>query len=130
MKPLDSLLVRLLLADRGHYENLRRLARAEGRSVRELVAGLAGEGLAHRQSNERLRRDWLALTPRQREVALLACQGLTSSQIAARLYLSEGTVKTHFGHALHKLGAGSKKELRERMYAAGLLEGPVETPGC
>ena len=34
-------------------------------------------------------------SPREREVLLLVCEGLTNGQIAARLWLSEDTVKVH-----------------------------------
>lgn len=44
------------------------------------------------------------LTPREREVLALMGAGLTNTEIAAKLVLGEGTVKTHIGHILAKLG--------------------------
>lgn len=44
------------------------------------------------------------LTPREREVFTLVAEGLTNHEIAARLYLGEGTVKTHVARILAKLG--------------------------
>jgi DNA-binding NarL/FixJ family response regulator len=44
------------------------------------------------------------LTPREREVLALMGAGLTNTEIAATLVLGEGTVKTHIGHILAKLG--------------------------
>lgn len=43
------------------------------------------------------------LTPREREVLALIGAGLRNTEIAARLTLGEGTVKTHVGHVFAKL---------------------------
>ncbi|KEP76360.1 hypothetical protein HR12_11660 [Microbacterium sp. SUBG005] len=51
------------------------------------------------------------LTSREREVALLANDGLTNRQIAARLFLSIRTVESHVYQARLKLGAASRREL-------------------
>jgi len=48
------------------------------------------------------------LTPREREVLSLIGTGLTNTEIASRLVLGEGTVKTHVGHIFTKL------DLRDR----------------
>jgi DNA-binding CsgD family transcriptional regulator len=51
------------------------------------------------------------LTAREREVALLAANGLTSKDIAARLYLSKRTVDTHLDRIYRKLGVTGRDEL-------------------
>ena len=51
------------------------------------------------------------LSPREREVVELAADGLTSTRIAARLFLSPRTVDHHLARALRKLGMASRKEL-------------------
>jgi PAS domain S-box-containing protein len=52
------------------------------------------EGLAHA---------FAPLTPREREVLQLAAEGLSGPNIAERLFVSRGTVKTHFQHIYEKL---------------------------
>ena len=48
------------------------------------------------------------LTPREREVLALMAQGLSNKRIAARLSISEKTVKTHAGHVFAKLGVDDR----------------------
>jgi DNA-binding NarL/FixJ family response regulator len=59
-----------------------------------------------------------SLTPREREVAMLAARGLTSHQIASELVLSPRTVEHHLQHAYEKLGITSRAQLAEAL--AGL----------
>ena len=48
------------------------------------------------------------LTPRQLDVLKLVAQGLSNSDIARRLYLSEHTVHRHLANILRKLGLSSR----------------------
>jgi two-component system, NarL family, response regulator DesR len=50
------------------------------------------------------------LTARERQVLRLAGEGLTGAGIAARLNLSEGTVRNYLSEAINKLGAGNRIE--------------------
>lgn len=50
------------------------------------------------------------LTPREREVLRLLTRGLNNPEIAAALYLSPHTVRTHVGNILRKLGVHSRGE--------------------
>ncbi|MGF1460341.1 MAG: response regulator [Leptolyngbyaceae cyanobacterium] len=60
------------------------------------------------------------LTPREREVLSLIGQGASNREIAQALFLSEGTVKNHVTHILHRLG------LRDRTQAALLAAALTE----
>ncbi len=69
-----------------------------------------------------LKADFKLLTPREREVMLLATSGLMNKQIAAELNLSEVTVKIHRGNVMRKMRAGSLPELVRMVDALGLGE--------
>jgi len=47
----------------------------------------------------------LGITPRELEILELIAQGLSNKEIAARVFLSENTVKTHSSRVFDKLGA-------------------------
>jgi len=52
-----------------------------------------------------------ALTPREREVALLISDGLTNPELARRLYISPKTAAVHVSNILRKLGVSSRTEV-------------------
>jgi two-component system nitrate/nitrite response regulator NarL len=52
-----------------------------------------------------------ALTDRRRQVASLACDGLSNRQIADKLGVTEGTVKIHLHAIYEKLGVDSRTQL-------------------
>ncbi|NLD44512.1 MAG: response regulator transcription factor [Chloroflexi bacterium] len=52
----------------------------------------------------------IALTDREREVLALLAQGLTNADIAARLYLSEGTVRNYTSALFGKLGVSDRTQ--------------------
>jgi ATP/maltotriose-dependent transcriptional regulator MalT len=54
---------------------------------------------------------WASLTPTELEVVRLVAQGLTNPQVAERLFVSRGTVKTHLAHVFGKLGLTTRAQL-------------------
>ena len=78
-----------------------------------------------RQADSGARGKLSELTPREREVLIQVARGRSNAEIAAEMYLSEATVKTHVSRILAKL------ELRDRVQAVVLAyeEGVVQ-PGA
>ena len=52
----------------------------------------------------------LGLTPRELEVLQLIAEGLSTKEMADRLFVSENTVKTHISRVLDKLGASRRTQ--------------------
>jgi DNA-binding NarL/FixJ family response regulator len=61
------------------------------------------------------------LTDREREVLVLMARGLDNSQIAAELFISDATVRTHIGHVLSKLNSRSRVQAVVVAYESGLV---------
>jgi DNA-binding NarL/FixJ family response regulator len=64
------------------------------------------------------------LTPQQERVLQLCAEGYTYSEIGARLFISESTVRFHMQKLKDKLGARTKTELIMRAIRAGVM-GPA-----
>jgi DNA-binding NarL/FixJ family response regulator len=62
-----------------------------------------------------------ALTEREREVMTLVAEGLSNEEIAARLFVSPMTAKTHVSRAMVKLGARDRAQLVVFAYESGLV---------
>jgi DNA-binding NarL/FixJ family response regulator len=88
--------------------------------TRRLIERFAGLPAERRTDPQMLGR----LTEREREVLILVAQGLSNAEIAARIFVSHATAKTHVGRVLTKLGAHDRAQLVMLAYETGLV-----TPG-
>lgn len=99
---------------------------SEGNSVlspsiaRLLVDNLAEEP-AQPTVNSATLADWEDLTERERDVVKLLCDGFSNREIAAELFLSEPTIKTHVAHIASKVGARDRLQIVVKAYRANIL---------
>jgi len=63
----------------------------------------------------------LGITPRELEVLELIAAGLSNKEIAARVYVSENTVKTHSSRVFDKLGARRRTQAVQLGKELGLI---------
>ena len=91
------------------------LAECERREPDEVILSLLQQALKERRVAAQTRRSWDSLSLREKQVAALICQGLTSRQTAAKLFISPETVKTHARHILRKFHLRSRIDLRKHL---------------
>jgi DNA-binding NarL/FixJ family response regulator len=84
--------------------------------TRRLIAEFAG-----RARTPAPPRELDSLTEREREVMALVGAGLSNEEIAAQLFVSPATAKTHVSRTMIKLGARDRAQLVVFAYEAGLV---------
>lgn len=93
--------------------------------ARAIVDASAGAMVLTPGGDERLlaalRAPRVTLTDREREVLVLVDDGASNREIAAQLFVSESTVKTHIVHLLDKLGVTSRTAAASEARRIGLL---------
>jgi DNA-binding NarL/FixJ family response regulator len=87
------------------------------RLIAEFVAR-PGPGIADARARTALDH----LTAREREVVALVAGGLSNDDIAARLYVTAATAKTHVNRAMVKVGARDRAQLVVLAYEGGLVQ--------
>ncbi|OGO67975.1 MAG: hypothetical protein A2Z49_06615 [Chloroflexi bacterium RBG_19FT_COMBO_56_12] len=91
---------------------------AEGKSV--LSPEVTGRVLKVVSSSRGIPSE-VGMSKREMEVLDCLAKGMTSAQIATRLFISENTVKTHVRHILDKLEAANRAEAVSRAVELGLI---------
>jgi ATP/maltotriose-dependent transcriptional regulator MalT len=74
------------------------------------------------------RTSFAGLTEREMDVLRLLPQDLTLEEIAARLFVSYSTVKTHLDHIRDKFGVSQRRDVVARAVQLGLLDPPRHPP--
>ncbi|MEV0750924.1 response regulator transcription factor [Streptosporangium sp. NPDC050280] len=108
-----------LLKDTPRAE-LRDAVRAAARGETVLSPSVAGV-LAHRVRTPKQR----VLSRREIEVLGLITRGATNREVAAKLFITEATVKTHLLHIFAKLGVNDRAAAVAAAYETGLLKPAV-----
>jgi DNA-binding NarL/FixJ family response regulator len=87
-------------------------------AARRLVAASADRQATRQRAQQLV----AGLSGREREVLALLGEGLSNAQIAARLFLSEATVKGYVSRMLDKLGCANRTQAGLLAHDAGILQ--------
>lgn len=109
-------IVALLFSSIGIWLGLRLTRARETVVVREVPVRVAGPFI-----RDTARQEALGITARELEILELIAAGLSTREIAGRLYVSENTVKTHAGRLFTKLSARRRTQAVQLAKDAGLI---------
>jgi DNA-binding CsgD family transcriptional regulator/tetratricopeptide (TPR) repeat protein len=110
-------------------ENRRVDAREQLRTAYMMLTAMGVEAFAERARRELLAtgetvrkrtvETAVALTPQEAQIARLARDGHTNSEISTQLFISTRTVEWHLGRVFGKLGISSRRQLRQALPKTG-----------
>jgi NarL family two-component system response regulator LiaR len=109
-------LIAAIFAAVGICLGLKLTARRERIVVKEIPVAMQKPFLADEK-----KRDELGITKREMEILELIAEGMSNREIAAKLYVSENTVKTHSSRVFDKLGARRRTQAVQFGKEFGLL---------
>jgi NarL family two-component system response regulator LiaR len=109
-------LIALLFAGVGIWLGLKLTRKKEVVVFKEVMVSAA---VPFPLNDERLRE--LGVTPREREILELIANGMSNREIAAKLFVSENTVKTHSSRLFDKLGAKRRTQAVQLGKELGLI---------
>lgn len=110
-------LVALLFSALGIWLGLRITGRRERIVVREVQVAAPAEPFVP----DAARIEQLGITPRELQILELIAAGLSTREIAEKLFVSENTVKTHSSRLFDKLDARRRTQAVQRAKEAGLI---------
>ena len=102
-------------------EAIRRVAAGDPILSPEITRRLMDRAAAQAGARERARAALATLTPREHEVAVGVARGETNAEIAARLFMSLATVKSHITHILNKLALTNRTQIALLAHDADLV---------
>ena len=115
------------MASQTFFELLKDVAQGDAPITRTLAAKILGEFAPPLQHYEALTANKADLTEREKEVLSLVADGLTNRDIAARLIITENTVKYHLKNILEKLHLRNRAQAVAYAIETGLLKKKIQS---
>jgi DNA-binding NarL/FixJ family response regulator len=102
---------------------IRTVAQGDSLLSSKATRGLIAQFLSQPSTTSATPESLDVLTPRELEIVALVATGLSNDEIAAQLFVSPLTAKTHVNRAMMKLGARDRAQLVVIAYQSGLVSG-------